>query len=40
LVSVNLREMWVQKQLARELLQLHDPSVHGRRTVWMYSRLD
>jgi hypothetical protein len=40
LVSVNLREMWLQKQLARELLQLHDPSVHGRRTVWMYSRLD
>jgi len=41
LVSVNLRAMWVLKQLTRELLQLSDPPARGgRRTVWVYSRLD
>ena len=41
LVSVNLRAMWVLKQLTRELLEVADPSaLGGRRTVWMYSRLD
>lgn len=41
LVSVNLRAMWVLKQLTRELIQVAEPSaLGGRRTVWMYSRLD
>jgi hypothetical protein len=41
LVSVNLRAMWVLKQLTRELLKVTDPSaLGGRRTVWVYSRLD
>lgn len=40
LVSVNLRAMWVAKQLARELIRREGSRLGGPCTVWMYSRLD
>ncbi len=39
-VAVNLREMWMQKRLARELFHPSERGPSIRRSVWMYSRLD
>lgn len=38
--AVNLREMWLQKRLARELFHPSERGPSIRRSVWMYSRLD
>lgn len=40
LVSVNLRAMWVLKQLTRELIRREASRLGGPCTVWVYSRLD
>ena len=39
-VAVNLREMWLQGKLARELFHPSERGPSIRRSVWMYSRLD
>ena len=38
--AVNLREMWLQKRLVRELFHPSERGQSIRRSVWMYSRLD
>lgn len=39
-VAVNLRELWLQGKLARELFHPSERGPSIRRSVWMYSVLD
>lgn len=39
-VAVNLREMWLQGKLARELFHPSERGPSIRRSVWMYALLD
>lgn len=39
-VAVNLRELWLQGKLARELFHPSERGPSIRRSVWMYALLD
>lgn len=39
-VAVNLRELWLQGKLTRELFHPSERGPSIRRSVWMYSVLD